>query len=264
MSRLLASSVNKTLVREALKYLRSQGEHEIFIIQRLEDLLQYVRSIEQDLEADKSQHIAGKRPQDRRKQFAQLAAQLDGIVDDLQVFRRPKIRYRQDRESPPTRPIGMNELRRSVSRQFTQPLSAEYIGIFGIRPFEWDRTDVSLGPLNVRNRAFAIEAVAEDIIVDMLHRSAVALREAEHELAKNTPKGGPRDSKIRDTLLINVVAVWHEIDGRGKKASYNRGSTKFFKFCLQLCKAIGAGNLCTETHLRDAVKNYNGINLPKT
>jgi len=257
MSRLVAKSINQVLLKEAIKYLKSQGDHESYIALRLHELLKYIRTIEQDIEADKSQHIAGKRPQARRIQFAQLATQLDSIAEELSVFLAPKIRYKKDREFPPTRPIGVHELRRSIANHFTETLSAEFMGSFGINPMEFNKNIVSLGPINTRNRAFAIEAVAEDVIVDLLHRSAAALREAEQELANNTPKGGPRGSKIRDVLLMNIVAIWHEIDGRGGKVSYSRGSTKFFNFCVQVCKAVGAGNLCTETHLRDAVKNYN-------
>ena len=83
MSRLVAKSINQVLIKEAIKYLKSQGDHESYIALRLHELLKYIRTIEQDIEADKSQHIAGKRPQARRIQFAQLATQLDSIAEEL-------------------------------------------------------------------------------------------------------------------------------------------------------------------------------------
>ncbi len=264
MSRLLAMSVNKPMLKEALALVSAPGDHTQCVTNKLEDLLRYVRSIEEDIEADKAADIAGTRPQDRRKQFVKLASKLEDIAEELAVLRGPALRYKEDPEFPRTRPVGLTEFRTAVSNWLTQPLSSGYIGTFGIEPFEWDRNNVSLGPINTRNRASAIEEFAEEISTDLIHRLASALRDAERELKTNTPKGGHRHGKIQDTLLLNVVAIWQQIHGNKEEASYNRGPTIFFTFCVQICKAVGGGNLCTEAHLRKAVRNYNNQNLPTT
>ena len=257
MSRLLAMSVNKPMLKEALALVSAPGDYTQFVTARLEGLLRYVRSIEADIEAGKAANIAGTRPQDRRKQFVKLASKLEDIVEELAVFRAPTLRYKEDPEFPRTSPVGLTEFRTAVSYWLTQPLSAEYIGTFGARPFEWDRNDVSLDPIRTRNRAIIIGEFAEEISTDLIQRLASALRDAELQLKTNTPKGGHRYGKIQDALLTNVVVIWQQIHGNKGKASYNRGPTRFFTFCVGICKAVGAGNLCTEAHLRKAVGNYN-------
>ena len=257
-------SVNKRLVKGALNFVRAPGEHTQFVTERLEELLKYIRAIERDIDAVKAKDITGTRPRDRREQFVKLASKLEDVAEELAVLRRPTLRYKEDPEFPRTRPVGLTEFRTAVSNWLTQPLSSGYIGTFGVEPFEWDRKNVSLGPINTRNRASAIEEFAEEISTDLIRRLAAALRDAERAVFANTPKGGRRHAKIRDALLVNVVAIWQEIHGHKRKATYNRGTTRFFNFCLEICKAIDAGNLCTPAHLREAVRAYTKQNLPKT
>ena len=263
MSRLLAETVKVARVKSALKDAGIKADLVGFVTERLNDLLNYIRRIELDIEADKAGHIAGKKPQDRRAQFLQLAAMLDKVSEELSVFKAPQRRYQENKDFPRTKPLGMTEFRKAMANQLTQPLSAEFIGTFGGKPIQWDPANVSLGPINTWNRAFTIETFAESISVDLLHRLATALREAERDLAANTPRGGPRRSQIRDTLLINIVALWEEIHDGKKVASYNRGKTNFFIFCQVLSSALGGGNLCTEAHLRKAVEEYKRLKSTK-
>ena len=256
MSRLLAITVDEKLVKLALKNARAKDDLVGFVTDRLNELLKYVRRIELDIEAQKAGHIAGKKPQDRREQFRQLATDLSNISEKLSIFNAPQLRYHEKKDFPRTRPIGLSEYRKAMANQLTQPLSTEFIGTFGGTPIQWDPNNVSLGPVNTFNRAFVIEAFAENIVLDLLNRLATGLLEAERDLAANTPMGGPRNSQIRDTLLINIVALWEDIHGGTKTASYNRGKTKLFTLCQELCSAVGGGNLCTEAHLRKAVEAY--------
>ncbi len=110
---------------------------------------------------------------------------------------------------------------------------------------------------NRENRAFAVAASAERVIPGLLKVVASTLRDAEERLRKKTPRGGPREPIMRDIVLINVIALWHDLHPPKKRASYNRGRTKFFKFCHEICMAFDAGYLCSETHLRNAVVSYN-------
>ena len=256
MSRLLKDTVDENLVKLALTNARVNDDLVGFVTDRLNELLKLIRRIELDIEAKKADHIAGINANDRRKIFRQLAAKLDNISEELSVFKAPQLRYQANKDFPRTRPIGLSEFREAMANQLTQPLSTEFIGTFGGTPIQWNPNNVFLGPINTFNRAFCIANFAENIVLDLLNRLATGLREAERDLAAHTPKGGPRHSKIRDTLLINVVALWEDIHSGTKTASYNRGKTKFFNFCQELCSAVGGGNLCTEAHLRKAVEDY--------
>ena len=256
MSRLLATTVDENLVKLALKNARVNDDLVGFVTDRLNELLKYIRRIELDIEAKKANHIAGMKPQDRREMFLQLAAKLDHISEELSIFKAPQLRYQADKDFPRTRPIGLSEFRKAMANQLTQPLSTEFVGTFGSTPIQWDPNNVSLGPIKTLNRASGIEDFAENIVLDLLRRLATGLLEAERDLAANTPKGGPRHSQIRDTLLINVVALWEDIHGGTQTATYNRGTTKLFTFCQGICSAVGGGNLCTEAHLRKAVEDY--------
>lgn len=262
MSKLISQTVDKKQVTKILKELSLPIEHEDVVAERLEPLLKYIRRIESDIEADKGQDINGIRPQDRREMLLSIAEKLENSRDRLNVFREPKLRYRENPEFPRTRPVGLIELRETISRKFSSVLSTEYVSGFGPEPIQWPPGSRGYH-LNEENRAFAIEASAEDIIGDLLHRLSDALREAEARIAKEKSKSGPRYSKIRNIILTNVVAIWHDFFAPSKKASYNRNKTKFFKFCQGICMAIDAGGLCTEAHLRAAVANYNAQkNLP--
>jgi hypothetical protein len=203
MSRLLKDTVDEKLVNLALKNARVREDLVGFVTNRLNELLKYIRRIELDIEAKKAVHIAGVKPQDRREMFLQLAAKLDHISDELSVFRAPQIRYQGDKDLPRTRPIGLSEFREAMANQLTQPLSTEFIGTFGCTPIQWSPNNVSLGPVNTFNRAFSIANFAENIVLDLLNRLATGLREAERDLAANTPKGGPRHSEIRDTWIFS-------------------------------------------------------------
>lgn len=262
MSKLISRTVDKKQVTTTLSGLSLPVERADAVSERLKSLLKCIQRIESDIEADKVKDINGIRPQDRREMLVSIADKLENIRDRLNVFREPKLRYRENPEFPKTRPVGLTELRETVSRKFSPVLSAEYISSFGPEPIQWPPGSRGYH-LNEENRAFAIEASSEDMIEDLLHRLADALREAEARIAKENSKSGRRYSKIRNIILTNVVAIWHDFFASSKKASYNRGETNFFKFCKGICVSIGAGGLCTETYLRAAVANYNAQkNLP--
>jgi hypothetical protein len=264
MSRLPSETVNQRNIQAALQYVTAQGDHSQLIMNRLDELLRYVWRIAEDTEADKVEHIAGIRAQDRRRQLRSLSKKLKNVVDELQVFRSPKARSKAEPNFPPTAPIGLYQLRKAAALQLADALSADFIGQFGAEPIVWHRGDKSYANINQQNRLFCIEETAEDIIPVLLERLSDALESAAQDLASDTPRGGPRASRIRGIILLNVVAMWQDIHGNKKPASYNRGQTKFFNFCAEICRSIKFGGECTEAHLRKAVKSYNARNLPKT
>lgn len=259
MSRLVARTVNKKQVETTLRKLKLPAEHSNYIVEKMEIILKCIQKIERDIEADKVNDLNGLRPQARREQMLKIARSFDLSKKNLNVFRGPTLRHHEMPEFPRTRPVGLAEFRKAMSSKFSDVLSAEFIGKFGLKPLQWSPNSKNYH-LNEENRSATIELIAEEIIYNLLGRLADAMRDAEKQLARNTPKGGPRPSKIRDFILINIVAIWRDISGSEKKISYNRGQTRFFEFCNGICIAIGAGNLCTEAHLRAAVAQYKILN----
>lgn len=257
MSRLLAQSVNQKHIKKALEYVSAPGDHFPMVTARCLDLLEYVRRIEADIEADKVGGITGLRPQDRREHFKKLAKQLDAVAEEFNIFQEPLRRHLEDRQFWPTRPIGLNELRTAAAEAFSLILTADFIGQFGIMPLGSVARTEQLAATIRENREFAIAASAERVIPGLLKVVASTLREAEERLRKKTPRGGPRESEIRNAVLINTIALWHDLHPAKKRASYNRGRTKFFKFCHEICMAFNAGYLCSESHLRSAVVRFN-------
>lgn len=255
MSRLISRTVDKKMITEIISDFDLPKKHVQFVVERLEGLLEYIQLIEKDIEADKVKDTKGRRPQDRREMLSRIAGQLDDIKSEMDVFREPNLRYWANPQFPRTRPIGLSEFREAFSLEFTSVLSLEYISKFGMDPVQWNYKSTH-SRSNDQARAEAINWIAENIFENILKKLSLVLRETEMLIAKHTPKGGRRASIIEDMLLVNVVAIAHEIFGPTKKLSYNRGETKFFKFCQGLCRAVDAGNLCTETYLRIAVADY--------
>lgn len=264
MSGKLYESPDRELVKEALGYIRASGDHEATVINWLNDLLVVLKALSLDQETEKAKHYSGITPKERREQLAGIVCRLKEITDTLEVFKAPMLRHEADRSAPPTRPIGLVEFRRAMANRLTMALSADYISRFGVTPIQWNPTNASLGPINTSNRAAAIETAAESIVVDLLSQIALGIGEAKTDIARNTPAGGPRKSKIRELLLLNLVVLWERIHRRNTVATYNGGQTKFFHFCRVLSRSIGAGGLCTETHLTEAVKTYNAKTFPET
>ena len=256
MNQLISRTVNRKLLAATLSELNISADRAGPICERLENLLLLLQRIEKDVEADRVRDIKGIRPQDRRNQLSKIADKLDDSREELNIFRAPNLRYQENPELPRTRPLGLPEIRNAASRQFSSVLTAAYISDFGLEPLQWSLASGNYH-LNQENRAEAIEFIAEEIIENLLVRLAETLRDAANKIADNTPGGGRRESKIIDTLLLNVVAIAAEVIGRGKKVSYNRGETKFFKLCKGICVAVGAGNYCTETHVKRAACVYN-------
>jgi hypothetical protein len=261
MSRLLARSVDEKYIKQALTFVKAPEDQLPIMKARCFELLRYVRVIEADIEAGKARHIAGLRPQDRREQFKRWAKQLATIAEELTVFQKPIERFMRDREFYPTHPVGRDEFRQAFAQTFANVLHKDYFKRFGVEPAEWLSKDNSTAKINFDNRAFTIEECAEQIVPEILDLAAGALRQAEKSLAKNTPAGGPRQSVIRNIVLVNAVALWRDIQTSEVKLCYSRGETKFFKFCRAICMALGAGYLCTEDHLRFAVQKFNRRNL---
>jgi len=264
MSPLPSKTINRKNIQAALDFVTAPGNHSELIINRLNELLRYVWRIAEDIEANKVEQIAGLRPQARRKQLLALSKKLKSVANEFQVFQSPKARAKAEPNFPPTAPVGLYQLRKAAAEQFADVLNPEFIGEFGAKPIVWHRRNKSDADINYQNRLFCIEDTAEDIIPELLNRLSIALENAERDLALSTPSGGPRPTRIRRIILLNVVAMWQDIHGNKKPASYNRGQTKLFNFCAEICRSIQFGGECTEAHLRQAVKSYNAINLPKT
>jgi hypothetical protein len=141
--------------------------------------------------------------------------------------------------------------------QFTEPLKNDYISKFWVTPLKWDPSNVSMGPVNTFNKALAINYTAERIALDLISRMAAGLRDADTLLAKATPKGGARPNLIRDNVLLNLVALWHDIfEGtRGIYVSEQYPDLK--NFCEALCQLLGVSTFCSTRHLRAATATFN-------
>ena len=252
----LSHVVKPELVRAALQHVKKSGEFEVRATELLGELLKSAHAIASDIETEKAKHFAGIRPQDRREQFKRMAAEIDKIANGLVVFTAPMERYLEDRTTPPMRPTGLSELRRALADQFKDTLSVEYIGRFGFEPLQFNPRSVTHGSLNSRNRSDAIDASGEYILIDLLKQIAGSLHYAERTIATAT-LNGPRNLPFRHILLVNIVMFWQEIHEDKGIASYGGGTTALFKFCWDLCRAIDAGRLCSETHLQIAVSYYN-------
>lgn len=262
MSRLISRTVDKKMITKIILDFGFSKSHVEKVITRLEELLKCIQTIEKDIEADKVKDTKGRRPQDRREMLLKLAKQLESIKSEMNIFREPNLRYQENPQFPRTRPIGLSEFRQAFSLEFTPVLSLEYISQFGVYPVQWNGKSINARS-NEQRRTEAINSIAENIFENILTKLSLVIHETEKLIAKHTPKGGRRPSIIEDTLLLNVVAIAHEMFGPTKKLSYNRGETKFFKFCQGLCQTLDAGNLCTETSLRTAVVEYKKYqNLP--
>ncbi len=255
-SKPLSNTINPEAIRDALQYIKRPGSFEEKITERMTELLKSAKATAFDIEMDKAQHYAGLRPQDRRDQFNRMAGDIDGVAEELKVFQAPLFRYAKDRDTPPVRPTGLSALRRSLGDNLNGTLSVDYINTFGIQPFQFDRQNVSLGPINTRNRAEAISASGEEILIDLLKQISGSLRAAERLIAEHT-KSGPREWPFRHRVLVNLVVIWQEIHEDSGELSYGGGKSAFFEFCLALCRAMDAGELCTPTHLQTAVEYYN-------
>ena len=257
MSGKLNANVDRTIVKEALSYIRGFDEREEMVMDFLKELLLVLHAVSEDQEVEGAKHYAGVSRAKRREQLRGVIRKIEEVTDTLEFFRAPMLRYEKDGQVPPTRPIGLSELRDEMVNQLTAVISNDYIERFGTKPIQYDKNDVSLGPINTRNRAFAIATSAEDILIDLLNLIAIVIRETEKQIAGNTPAGGPRVSKIREILLLNLVALWVQINDGKLSPNYSGGRTKFFNFCSTLSRAIGVRALCTETHLATAVKIFN-------
>lgn len=256
MSGKLSDTVRLEFVGQALAYVKKSGSFEERVTDRVQALLKSAKDTAHDIEMDKAKHYAGTRPQNRREQFIKMADTIDGLANELEVFTAPRSRYLEDRDTPPTRPTGLTELRQALGNQLNGILSVEFIGHSGFRPFQFDPRDVSLGPINTRNRAEAINAAGEVIVIELLQQIAASFRAAERLIAAET-RSGPRNWPIRHRVLVNLVALWQEIHEDNGQISYGGGQSAFFKFCHNLCLAMDAGSLCTATHLQSAVEYYN-------
>ena len=265
MRGLLAKSVDQKRALKALDFVIAPGDHASFLIEKLEALLKVVRAIEHDIGADVKLGITGKRPQQQRKQFLLAAKKLEEASQLIEELKIPTERFVQDPDRiPRTKPVGLVEFRAEMANQMTLPLSRKYLLSHGVEVIQFNRDNVSAGPINTWNIAFAIAGKAEEIAPDILNRLAKALRDAERKIAANTKSGGPRHSQIQSVMLINIIAMWHKIHANKKIPSYNRGKTNFFCFCQEASGALGAANLCSEAHLRAAVESYKKKNLPET
>lgn len=151
-----------------------------------------------------------------------------------------------------------------MTNNLTEALSAEFVGSFGIEPKMLPPEYPSYGPKSNRNLAFAINFQAEKIVPDLLKRIAAGLRDAQVMIAESTPLGGPRENLLRETLLVNLVALWHELNNIESPCTYGGGDTKLFHFCVALSRSLGIGNLCTEASLIRAGKKFNEKAFPET
>jgi hypothetical protein len=259
----LSQNVDHKFVKHALGYIRASGDHEKTVIDRLEALRSHLQRVSADLETSKAKHYAGPTPAEKREQLGKIAKELKGIAGTLEFLEAPQRRYKSDRKTPPTRPTGLTEFRHAMADQLTEVISADYLRRFAVEPLQWDPTNVSLGPINTYNRAFAIALGAEFIVADLLNEIALGMESAARKIAENT-KLGRRDSPIGETLLLNLVALWEETHQRKTPSTYSGGETKFFKFCNALSRSIGLGSLCTKTTLAAAVQEYNEKFFPGT
>lgn len=264
MSGKLPDGVDNKLLREALIHIQSAGDFEPKVNERMVALLAALRAISQDQETEAARHFAGVAPRDRREQFASLARKLDEITEQLSKLQAPMRRFKADQNVPPTRPTGLSEFRNAMADHLTGALSAEYVSVFGFEPMRTASTSVSLEHINIWNRALAVNHTAENIVPELLGRIAAGLRDAQTKIAANTPDGGPRVLKIREALLVNLIALWQEIHQDGTDCTYGGGKTKLFHFCEALSRSIGLGNLCTTTHLRKATAGFNSLAFQET
>jgi hypothetical protein len=264
MSGKLPTVVDGKLLQEALPHIQRDGDFGPKVHKRMVALLKVLQTIAEDQEAEAARHFAGVVPRDRREQFESLARKLDEVTKQLNKLAAPGRRFSADRDIPPTRPTGLPEFRSAMADRLTGALSAEYVGSFGFEPMRCDTRDAPLEHKNTWNRAFAVNHIAEHIVPDLLDRIAAGLRDAESKIAANTPDGGPRVWKIREALLINLIALWQEIHQHENPCTYGGGDTKLFRFCKALSRSIGLGNLCTTTHLRKAATGFNSLAFQET
>ncbi len=256
MSGRLYKTVNPAILKEALRHIKKPGDFQERTTTWMFKILSSAQATAHDIETEKAGHHAGVRPQDRRDQFNTIANDLDSIAKKLNVFAAPLTRYLEERDTPPTRPTGLTELRRAFAKEFTGTLSVEFISRFRVYPILHDPTNVSLGPINTRNRFEAIDARGEEIAISVVNQLAESFRAAERLIANNT-RSGPREWPYRHRILVNLVVLWQEIHEARGAASYGGGPTALFKFCRDLCRSIGDGSLCGEAHLQAAVNYYN-------
>jgi hypothetical protein len=264
MSGKLPDDVDNKLLREALTHIQLAEDVEHKVNERMVVLLAALRAISQDQETEAARHFAGVTPRDRREQFESLARKIDEIKEELSKLQSPMRRFKADQNVPPTRPTGLSEFRNAMADHLTGALSAEYVSMFGFEPMRWATTNVSLEHINTWNRAFAVNHTAENIVPELLGRIAAGLRDAQIKITANTPDGGPRVSKIRETLLVNLIALWQEIHQHENPCTYGGGKTKLFHFCAALSRSIGLGNQCTETQLTKAAATFNRLTFPET
>jgi hypothetical protein len=264
MSGKLRDEVNTGLIREALTHVQSDGDFKAQVNERMANLLEVLRTIAQDQETEAARHFAGFTPRDRREQFEGLARKLNELAEQLRTLGAPMRRFRADRDVPPTHPTGLPEFRSAMADHLTGALSAEYVSLFGFEAIRCATRNVSLEHINTWNRAFAVSHAAEIIVPDLLNRVVKGLSDAQAKIAANTPAGGPRAWKIREVLLVNLVALWQEIHQQQSPCTYGGGDTKLFRFCAALSQSLGLGGLCTQTHLKNAAKDFNSQAFPET
>jgi hypothetical protein len=256
MSGRLYETVNPAILKEALRHIKKPGDFQERTTTWMFKILSSAQATAHDIETEKAGHHAGVRPQGRRDQFNAIANDLDSIAKKLNVFAAPLTRYLEERDTPPTRPTGLTEFRRALANELNGTLSVEFIRRFRVSPIQHDPTNVSLGPINTRNRFEAIDVCGEKIAINLLEQLADSFRAAERLIANNT-RSGPREWPYRQRILVNLVVLWQEIHEERGPASYGGGQTAIFKFCRDLCRSIGDGSLCGEASLQTAVNYYN-------
>jgi hypothetical protein len=253
--------------KDAIRIFRQfevPGERLEMAVSRLDELAKLVREMKKDISAADPKDELGIRPQDQRERFKRLAEKLELIAEEILQLDVPRQRYRRDRDTVYVPPVGFDQFRRKVAARLAEVFDYSYPAKFGIdvrhathmhrgSPHP-HRTDTSA--MRGEYTAEALEGEAARISADLIQQIAKGIRGAER-LLKTETKAGPRANVIREFVLLNLVALWHDAFDGQNILYVTDARPELFEFCESLGGLLGeAEGFCTEHHLKVAIRDF--------
>jgi len=200
----------------------------------------------------------------QRKEFTELATEIDRIANRIDKLDQDRQRARKDGEPKAYIPSeGEAPFMTGVGGELSDIFSPTFLSRFGIDtptgserridPGRRARSEVT--EFNIDYFNSAIRTHAHEISSSILHRIAQGLRQAEAILEAETSKGGQRPDPIREFVLLNIVAFWHSnISQSGLYFNIKKGP--FTRFLIDLCGLLGVEGFATETHVENAIRQF--------
>lgn len=247
------------------------NENSQMAFERLLALIAYIRILEADIGADPAigRHISLAKKQ--RDVFTKLSKALDGVAEKMGELEKRRQRARNDPKYSFYIPgVGEEQFSCSVGPELIKILAPDFLLNFDIdippspKDEERERDQIRGAYRSARSSASGwniyysneeIKKAAPTIASEILRRIALGLRRAERMLFEDTVGGGARPDPIRETVLLNIIALWRDaISHRGIYFNLKRGP--FTRFVRDICGLLGVRNFCTETHVENAIDQF--------